>query len=164
MIAILSTIFGVLGGIIPNIVKILEMRTSYKYELELTKIKLEAAARGLDMQFATEAVKAEANESVSVRQHDTSIVYNDTLNTLRASIRPLLTYFFFFMFCGIKIAAASLMFQNGYNGIEVLNAVWDIHTVAIFGAVMGFWFGSRSMYYLNDKYNINTRTFIPNKK
>jgi hypothetical protein len=23
--------------------------------------------------------------------------------TLRASVRPLLTYFFFFMFCGIKI-------------------------------------------------------------
>jgi len=164
MIAIISTIFGILGGLLPSLIKILEMRTSYKYELELTKIRLEAAARGLDMQFAIEAVKAEANEGVSVRQHDSSIVYNDTLNTLRASIRPVLTYFFFFMFCGIKIAAATLMFQNGYNGIEVLNAVWDTHTIAIFGAVMGFWFGSRSMYHLNDKYNINNKTFITDKR
>jgi len=46
MIAVLSTIFGILGGILPNIVKILEMRTSYKYEIELTKIRLEAASRG----------------------------------------------------------------------------------------------------------------------
>lgn len=164
MIAVLSTIFGILGGILPNIVKILEMRTSYKYEIELTKIRLEAASRGLDMQFATEAVKAEVNESISVRQHDSTIVYNDFLNTLRASVRPLLTYFFFFLFCSIKITAASLMFNSGYNGIEVLNAVWDIHTTAIFGAICGYWFGSRSMYYLNEKYNTSTKTFIPIKK
>lgn len=158
MIAIISSILGVFSGIIPNIVKLLERRQDYKYELELTKLKIEAANRGLELNSIAETAKADVEEGKSLRQHDSNIATNVYLETLRASVRPVLTYFFFFLFCGIKIAAAALMFQQNANPVEILNAVWDTYTVAIFGAIMGFWFGQRAMEKIS---NINTRTVIP---
>jgi|DEB0MinimDraft_4_1074332.scaffolds.fasta_scaffold73380_2 hypothetical protein len=161
MITLLSTIFGVISGVLPNLVKILERRQDYKYEIELTKIKLEAAARGLDIQQSIADSQAIVEEGKSLRDHDLYLNGNKFLDTLRASVRPLLTYFFFFMFCGIKIAAATLMFKEGYNSLEVLQAVWDIYTVAIFGSVIGFWFGSRAMTKLMDVQIKNPTNFIP---
>lgn len=160
MITLISTILGVVTGVLPNIVKLFERRLEYKYEIELTKIRLEAAQRGIELQYAITNAEALVQEGKSLREHDSSLGYNSFLETLRASVRPVLTYFFFFLFCGIKITAASLMFSGGYNAIEVLNAVWDIYTVSIFGAIIGFWFGSRSMTNLTNLYDKNHNIYM----
>jgi len=166
MITLVSTILGVLTGVLPNIVKLFERRVEYKYELELAKLRIEAATRGLEIQSSIANAQAAVEEGKSLREHDSRLAYPSFLETLRASIRPVLTYFFFFLFCGIKITAATLMFKEGYNAIEVLNAVWDVYTVAIFGAIMGFWFGSRSMSNLANMYIKDTPYFAikSNKK
>ena len=152
MIAILSSLFGVLSGILPNFFKMMEIKNDHKHEIELTKLKMEAASKGLELTAMAEDAKADASEGNSVRLHDTSISNNNFLETLRASVRPVITYAFFFLFCGIKITAATFMFNNGYNAIDVLNAVWDVYTMAIFGSIIGFWFGSRAMTKLTDMY------------
>ena len=161
MITLFSTIFGIIGSVIPNLVKILERRQDFKHEREMLQIRLDAAAKGVELQYDAEIAKASVEEGKSLRDHDLYLNGNKFLDTLRASVRPLLTYFFFFMFCGIKIAAATLMFKEGYNSLEVLQAVWDIYTVAIFGSVIGFWFGSRAMTKLMDVQIKNPTNFIP---
>ena len=143
MITLFSTIFGIIGSVIPNLVKILERRQDFKHEREMLQIRLDAAAKGVELQYDAEIAKASVEEGKSLRDHDIMFAGNEFLDTLRSSIRPVLTYFFFFMFCGIKITAATFMFENGYNPIEILNAVWDVYTAAIFGTVIGFWFGSK---------------------
>ena len=37
------------------------------------------------------------------------------------------------------------MLQSGMDIPGMLSAVWDEWTMAIFGAIMGFWFGSRGI-------------------
>ena len=152
MITLFSTIFGIIGSVIPNLVKILERRQDFKHEREILQIRLDAAAKGVELQYDAEIAKASVEEGKSLRDHDIMFAGNEFLDTLRSSIRPVLTYFFFFMFCGIKITAATFMFENGYNPIEILNAVWDVYTAAIFGTVIGFWFGNRSMNYVLKAY------------
>lgn len=145
MITLLSTIFGVISSLLPNIVKIFEKRIEYKYELELTKIRLDAAREGLVMQTQIEAIKADTAEGESVRRHDRNIEYTGFWAALRASIRPTITYLFFALFCGIKIAAFSIMADSGASPTELLLLVWDTETMAIFSAIIGFWFGSRAI-------------------
>lgn len=157
MLTIISSIVGLLSGALPYLVKILERRIDYKYEIELTKIRVEAATRGIELAVIAESIKADVEEGKSVRLHDSSLNYNGFLETLRSSIRPLLTYFFFFLFCAVKLIAVSLMFKEGYNGIEVLKAVWDEPTTSIFAAIIAFWFGNRAMIKFNDSYK-NTKT------
>jgi hypothetical protein len=154
LLTILSSLFGVASAVLPNLVKIMETKQDNRHEIELTKLKMEAASKGLELTAISEGAKADAAEGDSVRQHDSAIHTTGFLEGLRASIRPVVTYCFFFMFCGVKIAIVYVMLQKGYNPNEIINAVWDQNTMAIFAAIIGFWFGSRSMTKLTEMYNI----------
>lgn len=145
MITLISTIFGVLSSLLPNIIKIFEKKLDYKHEIDLTKIKMHAAREGLILQLQIEEIKADALEGESVRKHDSDIEYTGFWAALRASIRPTITYAFFFLFCGIKVAAFWVLVERGATPTELLTLVWDNETMAIFSAIIGFWFGSRAI-------------------
>lgn len=145
MITLLSTIFGVISSLLPNIIKIFEKKLDYKHELDLTKIKMDAAREGLILQLQIEEIKADAFEGESLRKHDSDIEYTGFWGALRASIRPTITYAFFLVFVGIKIAAFWVLAKQGTPTADLLLVIWDSETMAIFSAIIGFWFGSRAI-------------------
>jgi hypothetical protein len=151
MIAILTTLFGFFSGLLPSLVKILELRVQKNYELEIVRLQLEAAKANVELTSVVD-------EGKSLRQHDAAITVSGPMETLRASIRPVLTYSFFTLFCVVKMIAASFMLSHGYDAIQTLNAVWDVYTMAIFGSIMGFWFGSRAISKMNDQIIANQYT------
>lgn len=145
MLALLSPLFGILGSLLPSIVRIFERKQEIKYEIELTKIKLDAAERQADLQFNVEMVKASAVERQSLLDHDKSLDGGVFINALRASIRPVITYTFFFLFVAVKVAAAYVMLSTGQSVPAMLQAVWDVETMSLFSTIIAFWFGSRVM-------------------
>lgn len=153
MITLLSTIFGILSSVIPSIVNIFQKKLDYAHEIELTKLKYDAAREGLVLQLDIEGLKADVSEGESVRDHDSDIEYQGFWGALRASIRPVITYSFFFLFCGIKISAFVVLVERGATPTELLSLVWDTETMAIFSAILGFWFGSRAIQKFNSLYN-----------
>ena len=156
MITLISTIFGVLSGLLPNIIKIFEKKLDYKHEIELTKIKMDAAREGLVLQLQVEGLKTDLAEGESLRKHDSDIEYTGFWGALRASIRPVITYAFFIVFVGIKIAAFIVLVDKGATPTELLTLVWDNETMAIFSAIIGFWFGSRSIEKFSNFYTGTT--------
>lgn len=144
IIAGLSTLMGFVSGLLPNIMKHYETRMQQKHDLEVLKTQIEAAKTGVQLE-------AEFNDGESAREHDNTLVPDSPLETLRASVRPVITYLFFFLFMAIKLAAVFLMFRQGSNIVEIYNTVWDTYTMAIFGSVIGFWFGSRYMDKVNSQ-------------
>jgi hypothetical protein len=126
-------------------VRIFERKQEIKYEIELTKIKLDAAERQADLTYNVEMVKNDAVSRQSALDHDKSLDGGKFINALRASIRPVITYTFFFLFCAVKIAAAYVMIKTGQSVPEMLKAVWDVETMALFSTIIAFWFGSRVM-------------------
>jgi len=147
----LPAVLGLLASAIPQLVGWLEKGQQFKHEIELTKLRMEAMAQGLDGQIFLETVKASAEEGKSVREHDLNIPSNKYIDILRASVRPLITYSFFIAFVGLKITLAVIMLWQGTDPAEILNVVWDNYTNAIFGCIVGFWFGSRSMLHMAGK-------------
>ena len=145
MLALLSPLFGIMGSLLPSIVRIFERKQEIKYEIELTKIKLDAAERQADLQFNIEMVKSDSNLRQSALDHDKSIDGGKYINALRASIRPVITYTFFFLFVAVKVAAAYVMLKTGQSVPEMLKAVWDVETMSLFSTIIAFWFGSRVM-------------------
>jgi hypothetical protein len=145
MLALLSPLFGILGSLLPSIVRIFERKQEIKYEIELTKIKIDAAERQADLNFNVEVVKADAQSRQSALDHDKSLDGGKFINALRASIRPVITYIFFFVFVAIKIAAACVMLSTGQSVPAMLDAVWDVETMSLFSTIIAFWFGSRMM-------------------
>jgi hypothetical protein len=113
MLALLSPLLGIFGSLLPNIVRIFERKQEIQYELQLTKIKLDAAKEQAEIQLSVENVKADVEEGKSVRDHDSSIDGGKFINALRSSIRPVITYTFFILFVAIKVSAA---YTHAYKG------------------------------------------------
>ena len=143
MLALLSPLFGILGSLLPSVVRIFERKQEIRYEIELTKIKLDAAERQADLNFNIEMVKANAVERQSILDHDKSLDGGKFINALRASVRPVVTYVFFITFLAVKVSAAYVMLSTGQSVPEMLRAVWDLETMALFSTIIAFWFGSR---------------------
>ena len=143
LIALLSPFLGILGSLLPSIVRIFERKQEIKYEIELTKIKLEAAEKQADLNFNIEMVKGDSESRQSALDHDKSLDGGKFINALRASVRPVITYTFFFVFIAVKVAAAHVMLTTGQSVPEMLRAVWDLETMALFSTIIAFWFGSR---------------------
>lgn len=152
MITLLSTIFGILSSVIPSVINIFQKKLDYSHEIELTKIKMDAAREGIILQLQVAGIKAEIAEGESIRRHDMDIEYKGFWGKVRASIRPVITYSFFVLFCGIKISAFVVLVDRGATPTELLMLVWDNETMAIFSAIIGFWFGSRAIEKFNNIY------------
>lgn len=145
MLAIISPILGIFGSLLPNIVKIFERKQELQHDIEIAKLQMEAAKQGAQFQLDLANIKADSAEGDSLRSHDASIDGGKFVNALRAFVRPFITYTFFFLFCAVKIAAAYVMINNGLSIPDMLKAVWDTETMALFSTVIAFWFGSRTL-------------------
>ena len=152
ILGMLPTLLGLMTSFLPNLVKYLENGQRFKHELAITKLRMEAAREGLDYNLLTANIAALVDEGKSVRSHDTAITYSPWINDLRALVRPLVTFGFFGLFIVVKLVTVSLAWRAGYDGFDVLKAVWDPFTISMFGAVVGFWFGTRAMGYINDMF------------
>jgi hypothetical protein len=151
MLALLSPLIGIFGSVIPSIVRIFERKQELKHEIELSKIKLDASIRAAESNLKLEEIKADVAEGQSIRDHDKSLDGGKFINALRASIRPVVTYLFFFLFVAVKVSAAYVMLSNGQSVPEMLNAVWNQETMALFSTIMAFWFGSRFLEKMESK-------------
>lgn len=145
MLALLSPLFGILGSLLPSIVRMFERKQEIRYELDLAKLKIDAAAAQADLQFHIEEIKADAQSRQSALDHDKSLDGGKRVNALRAAVRPVITYTFFFLFCAIKVVAVLVMIDQNASMPEMLKAVWDPETGALFSTIIAFWFGSRVM-------------------
>lgn len=130
----------------------------YQYELRLMELKIEAATKNLELTALVTDMSTLVEEGKDIRYHDSVIDGGEFINTLRASIRPVITYVFFIVFVVTKLAAMFVMVAQGINIPDMLNAIWDTHTVALFSAIMGFWFGSRAVTKMEDIYQQRNST------
>lgn len=158
MLGIISAILGFLTSTLPNIISYFEQRQRYQYEIEITKLKLSVAEKGFDMAKVLADSKWVVQEGDSIRHHDSTISTNEYINDLRASVRPVLTYLFFFVFLLIKVSTLTLMLGDNVDPYRVIAVFWDDYTSSIFGAICGFWFGSRAMVYMNETFNSKGRS------
>lgn len=145
MLALLAPFLGILGSLLPSVVKIFERKQELKYELQLTEIKLNAAATQANIQYHIEEIKADAESRQSALDHDKFLDGGKFINALRASIRPVITYSFFILFVAVKWSAAYVMIKQGQDIPTMLDAVWDPDTMSLFSTIIAFWFGSRVM-------------------
>ena len=145
LLTLLSPLLGILGSLLPSIVDIFKRKMELKYEIELTKVQIEASLQNAQITLDIQESKADIADAESVRSYDSNIDGGKFINSLRASIRPVITYSFFFLFVVVKLTQLIVAVDSGENASAALLAIWDQDTMSLFGAIMGFWFGSRML-------------------
>jgi hypothetical protein len=168
MLTIFSTLISFLMGGLPKIFDFLQDRSDKKHEIQLaqmqTERELQMAAAGYVAQQQIEAIKldeiktqteadnkqaligAQQAEMNAIYAHDAALGEGTStwMKDLRASVRPVITYGFFFLLVGIDGVLAYKGLTSGTDFNELANQLWDDETQALFASIIAFHFGGRA--------------------
>lgn len=150
MIALLSALLGFVSSAIPEFIKLFKDGKDRAHEVTLLKLQMEYAK--VEQQQKLQAIELE-----SWRAEDAALngrvqsVGTPWVDALSGSVRPVITYGFFLLYVAVKAAQFSLLvspalpWHEPLNTAQALVVLWSEEDIAIFSAIMAFWFGSRMM-------------------
>ena len=144
MLTLLGSLLGFATSAFPDLLALFRDRQDRMHELAILDRQMEQAKLGHQQRLEEIEVQADIAESKALYQHDkpAGIVWVDSL---RASVRPIITYAFFGLFASVKGSGLYVLITvEGLLLTEALPRIWDPETQALFAAVMSFWFGSRT--------------------
>jgi hypothetical protein len=168
MLTLLSTVVSFLMGGLPKILDFFQDRSDKKHELELAKMQTERELQMLERGYAAQArveeirldqiqanaemqaqqtlIQAQQAEMQAIYAHDTSLNEGTStwMKNLRASVRPVITYGFFFLLVFID---AGLFWYGWTRGVEfdkLAEMLWDVETATLFASIIAFHFGGRA--------------------
>ena len=168
MLTLLSTLISFLMGGLPKILDFLQDRQDKKHELNLAQMQiqreLEMRKLGFEAQERVEhihtqqleietksaekqsLVQAQQAEMQAIYAHDTSLNEGTStwMKNLRASVRPVITYGFFFLLLFIDIGLFAYGWNSGVPFTELAEMLWDSDTQALFASIIAFHFGGRA--------------------
>lgn len=168
MLTIFSTLVSFLMGGLPKILDFFQDKADKSHELKLaqmqTERELQLAAAGYVAQQRIEEIKldeirtqtasedrqvligAQQAEMAAIYAHDTSLNEGTSqwMKDLRASVRPVITYGFFFLLVAIDATLAYKGIQSGVEFNALADQLWDDETQALFAAIISFHFGGRA--------------------
>ena len=168
MLTLLSTLISFLMGGLPRILDFLQDRQDKRHELELAQMQiqreLEMRKLGFEAQERVEhihtqqleietksaekqsLVQAQQAEMQAIYAHDISL--NEGTSTwmkdLRASVRPVITYGFFFLLVFVDVGLFAYGWSRGVPFTELAEMLWDPETQALFASIIAFHFGGRA--------------------
>lgn len=168
MITLLSTLISFLAGGLPKLLDFFQDKSDKKQELELAKIQtaheLELRKQGYEAQQRVEEIKldqiqyqadselkqstiaAQQAEMQAIYAHDMSLNEGTSqwMRNLRASVRPVITYGFFFLLVFVDVGLFWYGWTNGEDFESLANMLWDDETQALFASIIAFHFGGRA--------------------
>jgi hypothetical protein len=168
MLTLFSTLISFLMGGLPKILDFFQDRSDKKHELELAQMQiareLEMRKLGFEAQERVEnihtqqlEIETKSNEKVSmiaaqqaemqaIYAHDTALNEGTSqwMKNFRASVRPAITYGFFFLLVAIDCALVFHGFTNNVSFEDMADQLWDDETQALFASIIAFHFGGRA--------------------
>lgn len=146
MLTLLGSIIGFLSSILPQILKTWQSKQDQKQELAIMDRQIENQKLLHDQKMQAINLNADISQNQAIYSHDSNLKGSNWIESLRASIRPIITYCFFLLFSFVKIGALYwLIFINEVQASVAIQEIWDEETQILFSAVISFWFGSRSI-------------------
>jgi hypothetical protein len=150
---LLGSLLGFVTSAFPDLLGLFRDRQDRMHELAILDRQMEQAKLGHQQRLEEIEVQADIAESKALYKHDQPVGVA-WVDTLRASVRPIITYAFFGLFASVKGSGLYVLITvEGLLFAEALPQIWDPETQALFAAVMSFWFGSRTFTKMRNQSN-----------
>lgn len=140
MLTLLGSLLGLLGSMVPDVLKMFRDSADKKHELKILELQMQQQATGHTQRL--EEIKIQADISESKALYDTYTTHITWVDALNGSVRPVIAYCFFLLYATVKLTAV-------YNGLAW--QAWTEEDAAIFAGIMSFYFGQRAMTKLRGK-------------
>lgn len=141
MITLLGSLLGFFASAFPELIGFFKARQDNAQELAMYSLQMQAmqiqGSQKMDELVAQGDIAS--IQAAHTPQQSTGIRWIDGLV---GSVRPILTYFFFFLYAGMK---AYQIYHTGANLIDTPWLFWTEEDESIFASIICFWFGSRMM-------------------
>ena len=146
MISLLGTLIGFGTSIVPEVLGYFKQKQANEQELNMLEAKAKYASQLSELKLKELDAEADIQETKSIYEHDRTIDSGAFINSLRGSVRPVITYLFFMMFICVKgVLMYALIANQNLDWTVAIEMAWDPETQAIFSAIIAFWFGNRAM-------------------
>lgn len=147
---IIGAILGLVGSIIPEVIKLFRERQQHKYEMEMLELQIKyqremAEARIQEARaLATLELDKEVYRYAPVEVKPTGKTWLDAIQIIgvfyNQTVRPTLTYLV--ILCWLLVKYASWQALGG--NLQMLPLVWTDADNEFVSAVVMFWFGGRA--------------------
>ena len=146
MISLLGTLLGFGTSIVPEVLGYFKQKQANEQELNMLEAKAKYASQLSELKLKELDAEADIQETKSIYEHDRTIDSGAFINSLRGSVRPVITYLFFMMFICVKgVLMYALIANQILDWTVAIEMALDSETQAIFSAIIAFWFGNRAM-------------------
>ena len=102
MISLIGTLIGFGTSIVPEVLGYFKQKQANEQELRMLEAKAKYASQLSELRIKELDAEAEIQETKSIYEHDRTIDSGPIINSLRGSVRPVITYLFFLMFAAVK--------------------------------------------------------------
>lgn len=136
MLSLLGSLLGFGTSFLPRVLDFFQDRADKAHELEIM-------TRQAEIQLDRTAIDANIREIETIHEHDAQLDGGGFINGLRASVRPIITYLFMFLFIAVEVTTYVLLLDNGITPGDALLNVWNDEVMAMWSAILAFWFGGR---------------------
>jgi hypothetical protein len=163
MLSLISTLGGLLISGLPKLLEFFQNKADQKHELALARVQtereLQMAAAGFAAQLKIEEVRTEqvametdARMTEAALAHDAKVLEKAAtwVSSYVGTVRPTVTYIFVIELVAINAFMAWYLYQtpglitNMDDIIRYSDLIFSSDEMAMLGAIIGFWFGSRN--------------------
>lgn len=148
MLSLIGTIIGLLGGLLPELMKFFNNKEDHKHEVAMGRLQMEAQKQAGEIKLEEINATADIEEAkaiyASAEQRITGVRWIDAIVALySSSVRPTLTYGFFLLYGYVKYSMIYALVKAGNNWQAIGTQIWNQEDFAVFSTIMAFWFGGR---------------------
>jgi hypothetical protein len=145
MITGIVAILGAITGMVPAIMQWLTLKANNAQQIAMAQLQMQAAREGGALQIDLANSQADIRQADHIYDFASGLTGNRFVDALAVFVRPYITLVFFHLWVFLEVCLLIYGVNSGYDLGQLVKLVWDDNTAAIFGAIMGFWFGDRMM-------------------
>ena len=144
MLSLLGSLLGFGSSFLPKVMDFFQDKQDKKHELAIMEVQIRQQKEVAVQQLEMVNVGADIREIEAIQK---SVKNTDVkwIDGLRGSVRPVITYCFFALFIFVEISAYVSLTASGISSLQAVVIVWDDEVMALFAAVLSFWFGGRAI-------------------
>lgn len=162
MLSLFSTLGGLLISGLPKLLEYFQNKSDQAHELALARVQTEKELQMMAQGFAAQqkieelrtdqiSMQTDAEMTVAAYDHDKAVLAKAAgwVSSYVGTVRPTVTYIFIIELCAINASIAWFAYtqpgliNNVDDLIRVADIIFSSDEMAMLGAIVGYWFGSR---------------------
>ena len=148
MLSLVGSLLGFGTSFLPTLLGFFEQGQKNRHQLKLLDAQAKHAEVLSQLKLEELDAAADVEESRSIYEHAAQLARSNKssfISALQASVRPVVTYFFFILFGIIKGLAVYVAVIEGDDVSQAILNSWDEESKILFSTIISFWFGQRGM-------------------